>query len=171
MPCVTAPASALLWASPTPGQGRPLGYVFPWGRADLLPSPPCRVSQGSSTDLFLRAVPNHPGRPNGIARYFPAGYRLHPLWQTGHLHLASRGRIGFACATARRFAFPVSTRRITPPRSGSTSCTNEQSYMVNSFRSKNILQLDQPGLAWYSRDRRECRDRRVIDFTSSSGGT
>ena len=56
------PASSLLWASPTPGQGRPsvmyslgpsgFGYPFP-----ALPGLP-----GSSTDLFLRAVPNHPGR-------------------------------------------------------------------------------------------------------------
>ena len=36
------------------------------GRWDRVVSPPpCRVSQVSSTDLFLRAVPNHPGRLNG----------------------------------------------------------------------------------------------------------
>src|SRR5664280_2424874 len=56
------PASSLVWASPTPGQDRPSvmyslgplgsGYPFP-----ALPGLP-----GSSTDLSLRAVPNHPGR-------------------------------------------------------------------------------------------------------------
>ena len=48
------------------------------------------------------------------------------LWRAGHLRLASRGRIGFASATARRFASPVSTSPITRSGSGSATCMNEQ---------------------------------------------
>jgi hypothetical protein len=98
----------------------------PLGRG--LPSPPCRVSQVPRLICSCALVPNHPGRSGGcVAHCFPAGVRLHHLRQTGHLQqIASRGRIGFACATARRFASPVSTRPITRSRSGSATCTNEQ---------------------------------------------
>src|SRR6266478_8754923 len=41
--------------------GPPLGYVFPWAvGVDSFPALP--GLPGSSTDLSLRAVPNHPGR-------------------------------------------------------------------------------------------------------------
>jgi hypothetical protein len=92
-----------------------------------LHSPALPGLPGSSTDLFLRAVPNHPGRSDRcllIASPPMSGFII--LGRLATFALASRGRIGFACATARRFASPVSTRRITPPRSGSATCTNEQ---------------------------------------------
>jgi len=49
------------------------------------PSPALPGLPGSSTDLSLRAVPNHPGRSGGLAHCCPTDYRLHHLWQTGHL--------------------------------------------------------------------------------------
>jgi len=58
-------AQRALWASPTPGQGRSLSYAFPRAVGVGCPSPPCRVSQVSSTVLSLRAVPTHPGRSDG----------------------------------------------------------------------------------------------------------
>jgi len=63
------PASSLLWAAPTPGRGRPVGYDFPTGvvpahlDSDTTPGLP-----GSSTDLSTRALPNHPGQPGGCSR-------------------------------------------------------------------------------------------------------
>jgi hypothetical protein len=39
------PASSLVWASPTPGQDPPLGYVFPRAVGPVARAPPCRVSQ------------------------------------------------------------------------------------------------------------------------------
>jgi hypothetical protein len=59
------PASSLLWASPTPGQSRSLGYSFPRAVGGRLPFPALPGLPGSSTDLFLRAVPNHPERSDG----------------------------------------------------------------------------------------------------------
>src|SRR6266571_1864823 len=59
------PASSLVWASPTPGQDRSLGYVFPRAVGVRLPFPALPGLPGSSTDLFLRAVPNHRGRSDG----------------------------------------------------------------------------------------------------------
>src|ERR1017187_4245608 len=54
------PASSLLWASPTPGQGRSLGYVFPRAVGGRLPFPALPGLPGSSTDLSLRACPQPP---------------------------------------------------------------------------------------------------------------
>jgi len=67
--------------------GPPLGYVFPWAvGVDSFPALP--GLPGSSTDLSLRAVPNHPGRSGGcLLIASPTDIRLHPLWRTGHLHL------------------------------------------------------------------------------------
>ena len=42
--------------------GPPLGYVFPRAVGVRLPFPILPGLPGSSTDLFLCAVPNHPGR-------------------------------------------------------------------------------------------------------------
>jgi PD-(D/E)XK nuclease superfamily len=42
--------------------GPPLGYVFPRAVGFGYPFPALPGLPGSSTDLFLRAVPNHPGR-------------------------------------------------------------------------------------------------------------
>jgi predicted DNA-binding transcriptional regulator YafY len=52
--------------------------------------------------------------------------QIQPSFLADQMKPLSRGRIGFACATTRGFASPVSTRRIAPPRSGSATCTNEQ---------------------------------------------
>ena len=71
-----------------------------------LHSPALPGLPGSSTDLFLRAVPNHPGRPDkGPAPVIPspvAGFTI--LGRLAVLQLTSRGRIRFAFVTARRFA-------------------------------------------------------------------
>jgi len=45
--------------------GPPLGYVFPRAVGVRLPFPALSGLPGSSTDLSLRAVPNHPGRSGG----------------------------------------------------------------------------------------------------------
>src|ERR1019366_4652122 len=73
------PASSLLWASPTPGQGRSLGYVFPRAVGGRLPFPALPGLPGSSTDLSLRACPQPPRKVRRVlAHCFPAGVRLHP---------------------------------------------------------------------------------------------
>src|SRR5674476_888177 len=73
------PASSLLWASPTPGQGRSLGYVFPRAVGGRLPFPALPGLPGSSTDLSLRACPQQPRKVRRVlAHCFPAGVRLHP---------------------------------------------------------------------------------------------
>jgi hypothetical protein len=56
------PASSLVWASPTPGQGRPLVMYSLGPSGSGCPFPALPGLPGSSTDLSLRAVPNHPGR-------------------------------------------------------------------------------------------------------------
>lgn len=69
------------------------------------PSPLPPGLPGPSTYLSLRAVPNHPGMPGGCL--LPL---LLPRWQASPSlagwpsFFASRGRIGFTCVTARRFA-------------------------------------------------------------------
>ena len=55
-------AQRTLWAFPTPGQGRSLGYVFPRVVGVGYPSPPCRVSQVPRLIYSCALVPNHPGR-------------------------------------------------------------------------------------------------------------
>src|ERR1039458_8381282 len=45
--------------------GPPLGYVFPRAVGVGYPFPALPGLPGSSTDLSLRAVPNHPGRSGG----------------------------------------------------------------------------------------------------------
>src|ERR1035437_7237195 len=73
------PASSLLWASPTPGQGRSLGYVFPRAVGGRLPFPALPGLPGSSTDLSLRACPQPPRKVRRVlAHCSPAGVRLHP---------------------------------------------------------------------------------------------
>ncbi len=126
---------------------RPLGSGCPFPALPGLP--------GSSADRFLRAVPNHPGRPGEcllIASPPITGFILSGGLAT--FAKASRGRNGFACATARRFASPVSARLIAPPRSGSATCTNEQFYMVNSFQ----FTRSKPGLAWCTKDAKAQRN-------------
>jgi hypothetical protein len=82
-------------------------YPFPWLCIPLgrwgrdVSSPPCRVSQalkrrGSSTDLFLRAVPNHPGRLDGCAcSLLPRRCQASSSLADWPPSIASRGRIGF----------------------------------------------------------------------------
>jgi hypothetical protein len=81
------------------------GYLFPRDVGRVAASTPPGLP-GSSTNLSLRAVPNHPGRPGDVPLPF-----LHHRWQASpslagwpSFDLASRGRIGFNCFTARRFA-------------------------------------------------------------------
>jgi hypothetical protein len=69
------PASPLLWASPTPGRCRARGYVFPQIVGCVSASTPPGLP-GSSTNLSLRAVPNHPGKPSDVL--LPL---LHHWWQ------------------------------------------------------------------------------------------
>jgi hypothetical protein len=61
--------------------------------------------------------------------------------RTGHLQLASRGPIGFASATAHRFASPVSARRnCSIPRR--FRYTYERAiYAVNSFQFTRSARL------------------------------
>ena len=117
------PASSLLCASPTPGQGRSRSYGFLWVVEVFFPTLP--GLPGSSTVLSLRAVPNHPGRSDKLSSLLPCRCQASSSSADWPPPLASRGRIRFACATAHRFASPVSTRWITPSRSGSATCSNE----------------------------------------------
>src|SRR6202035_5043282 len=81
------------------------GYVFPRDAGRVAASTPPGLP-GSSTNLSLRAVPNHPGRPDkGAAPVNPspvAGFTI--LGRLAVLQFASRGRIGFNFFAARRFA-------------------------------------------------------------------
>ncbi len=66
------PASSLLWASPTPGQGR-FRLCLPLHVDCFLFQSPCRVFAGakarsSSAHLSTRAAPNHPGRSDDCSR-------------------------------------------------------------------------------------------------------
>jgi hypothetical protein len=109
------PASLLLWACPTPKRSRCQGYVFPQCVAGISAATPPGLP-GSSADLSPRAVPSHPGKPSDCSCPL-----LHRWQQASSLlgglatcKLASRGRIRFAGATARRFAFRGFATRITP---------------------------------------------------------
>src|SRR5207249_7944293 len=53
---------------------------------------------------------------------FLMNLRLHPIRQTGRFHLASRGRIGFTCVTAHRFAARGFARKIAPPCARLATC-------------------------------------------------
>jgi len=66
----------------------PCGYVFPQSAGRVAASAPPGLPV-SSTNLSLRAVPNHPGKP-GVAMLplFNAGGRLHHLRQAGRLSLS-----------------------------------------------------------------------------------
>ena len=99
---------------------------------------------GSSADLSVRAVPNHPGRPEGCIRSLLHPRRLasHTIGRLATLQVdCLRGRIGFAFATARTFA----TRRISRPPG---SCPLR--YLLNEqFTGQAPFSLlDQTGLSW-----------------------
>jgi len=89
-------------------------------------SPPCRVSQVPRLIFPCALSPTTPEGPAGACSLLPCRWQASSSLADWPPPLASRGRIGFACATARRFASPVSTRWITPSRSGSATRTNEQ---------------------------------------------
>ena len=60
-----------------------------------MPFPALPGLPGSSTDLFLRAVPNHPGRfDERLLIASPADIRLHPIWRTGHLQQRNEAESG-----------------------------------------------------------------------------
>jgi hypothetical protein len=69
------------------------------------PLPHRRVSQVPRRIFTCALSPTTPESPvMPFSRYSITGGRLHRLWQAGRLSFASRGRIGFTCVTARRFA-------------------------------------------------------------------
>ena len=116
-------AQRTLWASPTPGPVLTHGYVFPPAVSRVsTPAPPGLPVP--STNLSLRAVPIHPGKPCGVLLPLlsppVAGFTL--LWQAGRLSSASRGRIGFTFVTARRFASRGSVKRIASLHARSATC-------------------------------------------------
>ena len=126
----------------------PCGVPFPSGRLHgsglrLGFPPPCRVSQVPGL-IFPRALSPTTRQARRVLTYgFPVDIRLHLLWQTGHLHFASRGRIRFACATARRFAAPVSTRWLL--NLAPDSLHVRMSNLHNEHLSVHKIN---PGLAW-----------------------
>src|SRR5947207_2226828 len=66
---------------------------------------------------------------------------VHPIRRTGRFHLASRGRIGFTCVTAHRFAARGFARKIALPCARLATC-RIGNYKVNSFqftRSDRLL--------------------------------
>ena len=74
------------------------------------------------------------------ARCFPADVRLHHLRQTGHLRLASRGRIGFACYGSQVCLPGFHQRDYSLPLR--FSYTYERAiYMVNSFQFTRSARL------------------------------
>jgi len=95
-----------------------------WGPVAL--SPPCRVSQDPRLIYSCALSPTTPEGPTSACSLLPRRLQASSSLADWPPPLASRGRIRFTFVTARRFAFPVSTRRIAPPRSGSATCTNEQ---------------------------------------------
>ena len=104
----------------------PLGYVFPRAVEVGCPSPPCRVSQVPRLIFPCALSPPTPEGPTSACSLLPRRCQASSPLADWPPPLASRGRIGFTCVTARRFASPVSTRQVAPPRSGSATCTNEQ---------------------------------------------
>lgn len=84
---------------------------FPLDYSDPVSSHHLPGLPGSSTVLSLRAVSNHPGRLSKcLLVYSLPMTNVVTLGQTGYLlRFMSRGRICFACTTAHRSAFPVST--------------------------------------------------------------
>jgi len=110
------------------------------------PSPPCRVSQVPRLIYSCALSPITPEGSASACSLLPRRYQASSYLADWPPSLVSRGRIGFACATARRFASPVSASRFTPTRSGSATCTNEQFTWWIPFNSQ-----DQPGLAWCTR--------------------
>ena len=100
---------------------------IPSGRSGSVALPrPCRVSQVPRLIYSCALSPTTPEGPTSACSLLPRRYQASSSSADWPPSLASRGRIRFACATARRFASPVSTSRIAPTRSGSATCTNEQ---------------------------------------------
>src|SRR6266851_6063357 len=72
------PASSLVWASPTPSQGRP-SVMYSLGPLGSIPSPPCRVSQVPRLIYPCALSPTTPEGPASACSLLPADIRLHPL--------------------------------------------------------------------------------------------
>src|ERR1035441_3547538 len=119
------PASSLLWASPTPLQGRFRVMSSPsrW----LLSAPPTGLP-GSSTDLFHARCPQPPRKAQWVlACCFPTGIRLHPGWRTGPLRIPIEAESGLLYIAARVLCpHQFFARWITPSRAcweiGRASC-------------------------------------------------
>ena len=122
------PASSLLWASPTPDQGRTRGYSFPQGVVGE--STPCRVSQ-VPLSIFPRVLsPTTPESPTvAYACCFTAGNRLQHLWKTGHSRACvtrpNRVRLRYGSRVRRS---RLRTRRITPSCARLATCQTGNSH-------------------------------------------
>ena len=85
----------------------PHGYLFPQCAGRVAASTPPGLP-GSSTNLSLRAVPNHPGKPGDVMLplYSLTGGRLHHLRQAGRLptHVTRPNRVHFRYGSQVRFA-------------------------------------------------------------------
>ena len=87
------PASPLLWACPTPGQGRSR-VMFSPGSAEE-ESSPCRASQVPRPICRCAPSPTTPESPTtASACCFIAGSRLHHLWKAGHSQLRNEAESG-----------------------------------------------------------------------------
>ena len=135
-----------------------LGPLGSGGPFPALPGLP-----GSSTDLSLRAVPNHPGRSGGLARCCPADVRLHHFWQTGHLHMRNEAESG---SLTLRLAGLLP--RFPPVRSPPLAPVQLHVRTSNSHGELLSVHKIKPGLAWYSRD---AEDLNFSSLTSMNGIT
>src|SRR5436305_8873904 len=129
------------------------------GLSDSRPRSPPAVMDSCKTNGNV-ATPNLPGLPSSyllcpcaLSPFTPESFmsasaycflmnlRLHPIRRTGRFHLASRGRIGFTCVTAHRFAARGFARKIALPCARLATC-RIGNYKVNSFqftRSDRLL--------------------------------
>ena len=119
-----------------------LRLCIPERRRFRFPFPVLPGLPGSLTNLSLRAVPNHPGKPCRCnSRFFPAGIGLHHLRQAGRIstHVTRPNRVHFRYGSQVRIA----RLRLT----GSLRCTlaplhvEREIHMVDSFHSTRFASL------------------------------
>ena len=123
--------------------------------------PGCRVSQVPRPTSRRAPSPTTPPGPRAaLTRCFTHGVRLQHLWKTGHLKVAFRGRIGFACATAHVFASGGSGEQVTPQHRSVGYTCERATHMVDSFHSTRLTRLS------LAHQRRKARKEEGIASTS-----
>src|SRR5436309_281308 len=103
------------------------------------------------------------------ASCFLMNLKLHPTRRTVRFHLASRGRIGFTCVTAHRFAARGFARKIALPCARLATC-RICNYKVNSFQfTRSDRLLGAPNLRESTRNLKKARGlgKRLLSLLDS----